>query len=274
MIYVTKANGQKENFSEDKLRHSIRRAGINPGLEKQVLDHINKKLYDGIPTTEIYHHITEFLGSSPEPYTKTRYSLKQAIMDLGPTGYPFEDYISKLLQKEGYATQTRQLKQGTCVTHEIDVIAEKNTVIPTKIMVEAKFHNTLGIQTNVHVPMYTWARFQDTKDKHGFTEVWVVTNTKATADAIAYAHCMNMGIITWSYPEGKSLRDLVNQYTLFPITSLTSLSQTFKQKLLEQGIVLCEDICKNHSLLDTIDIDHKAKEQVIQEVSFVCNINH
>ena len=29
-------------------------------------------------------------------------NLKQAIMDLGPTGYPFEDYVSEILKAKGY----------------------------------------------------------------------------------------------------------------------------------------------------------------------------
>ena len=47
-------------------------------------------------------------------------------MKLGPTGYPFEDFIAKLLQADGYETKVRQILKGECITHEIDVIAEKN----------------------------------------------------------------------------------------------------------------------------------------------------
>src|SRR5207245_2048481 len=136
---------------------------------------------------------------------------------LGPTGYPFEDYIAKIFQRQGYTTLIRQILPGNCVSHEIDVIAEKNTVIPTKIMIEAKFHNQVGMRTNVHVPLYTKSRFEDIKIKHNFSEVWLVTNTKATVDAIAYASCVGMKIMTWSYPEGESLRDLVEKFHMFPI---------------------------------------------------------
>ena len=48
-------------------------------------------------------------------------------MDLGPTGYPFEDYVAEILKTEGYQTQVRQVLEGNCVSHEIDVIAQKKT---------------------------------------------------------------------------------------------------------------------------------------------------
>lgn len=158
-MLVTKADGTKEPFSEEKLQQSIAHAGVPHDLRQEVIKHIQGLLYDGISTREIYKHIGEFLEKSHQTFNKDRYSLKQSIMDLGPTGYPFEDYVAKLLRLEGYGTHVRTILQGKCITHEIDVIAEKNTVVPTKIMVEAKFHNTLGIKTDVHVPMYTKSRF-------------------------------------------------------------------------------------------------------------------
>src|ERR1035437_1756824 len=126
MVNVIKATGEKEPFSEDKVKISIQRAGIPKELQAQVVLHVKSKLYENIPTSEIYHHITEFLGKSA-PYGKAKYSLKQAIMDLGPTGYPFEDYISEILKQDGYTTKTRSLLSGKCVIHEIDVIAKKET---------------------------------------------------------------------------------------------------------------------------------------------------
>ncbi len=270
MIHVLKADGEREPYSEEKVIQSIHRARIPKDLQTYVIKHVEEKLYDNIPSLEIYHHITEFLKTSPQPFTKSRYSLKQAIMELGPTGYPFEDYVAKILSREGFYTKTRQTIQGSCITHEIDVVAEKNTVLPNKIMIEVKFHNIVGLRTNVHVPMYTKARFDDVKDRHGFKEVWIVTNTKATIDAMAYAGCVGMKMITWSYPDGESLRELVEKYHLYPITTLTSLDSQQKQQLLLKGTVLCRDICENNTLLNSLQLTPDKKVAVIDEVSFVC----
>jgi len=267
MVNVIKATGEKEPFSEDKVKISIQRAGIADELETQVVEHVKSKLYENIPTSEIYHHITEFLEKSSS-YSKAKYSLKQAIMDLGPTGYPFEDFVSEILKEDGYTTKTRSLLSGKCVTHEIDVVAQKGN---KRIMVEAKFHNEPGIRTDVHVALYTKARFGDLKDKYNFSEAWVVTNTKVTSDALAYALCENLKVISWSYPEKEGLRDLIERFNLHPITVLTTLSDNQKQQLLENHIVLCKEIMEQPQVLDLIGILIDKKKGVLEEIKAVCN---
>lgn len=268
MTTVIKSTGEKEEFSENKLRASIKRAGIPDSEQEAVVLHIKSKLHENISTKEIYHHIKEFLGKSAHPYAQAKYSLKEAIMTLGPTGYPFEDFFARILQMKGFTTKTRQILSGTCITHEIDVVAQKHTVVANKIMVEAKFHNQVGLRTDVHVALYTKARFEDIKTKNGFTEVWLVTNTKASIDAIAYANCVRMNLISWSYPEGGSLRDLVEEFKMYPITVLSTLSAEQKQKLLERGIVLCSDVCKKPEIFKEFGIPKTA----FDESQFVCSL--
>lgn len=273
MVTIVKANGEKQPFSEEKLLHSIRRAGLPEQLHGKVLNHIKNRLHEGMTTAEIYYHIGEFLGESAHPYAKARYSLKQAIMELGPTGYPFEDFLARILEHMGYATKLRTVVSGRCVTHEIDVIAEKHTVMPNKIMVEAKFHNQVGIHTNIHVALYTKARFDDVKDKNKFTEAWLVTNTKASTDAIAYANCVRMNLVSWSYPEGDSLRDWVERYHMYPITVLTTLSPSQKQQLFDKGVVLCRDICQKHEILQELNLPKHKLDDIVREVEFVCDVD-
>src|SRR3990167_7409140 len=114
---VLKADKSLVPFNEEKVISSIKRAGIAKSLQEQTLVHVKNKLYDGISTAEIYKHVVEFLSKSEEPYTRSRYSLKESIMQLGPTGYPFEDFIAKLLQADGYETKVRQILKGECITH-------------------------------------------------------------------------------------------------------------------------------------------------------------
>ena len=265
-MVVIKATGEKELFNEEKLRLSIKRAGIPDSVSHGVINHIKTKLYENIPTYEIYKHITEFLSNSPHPYTKTKYSLKQAIMDIGPTGYPFEDYVSEILQIEGYATQVRQILKGKCIAHEIDIIAQKNEI---NAMVECKFHNSPGTHSQVHVSLYTKARFDDIKEKHNFNDVWLVTNTKITPDALSYAICSNMKVISWDYPEKGSFRDLIEKHKLHPITMLTSISQNQKQLLLGNHVVLAKDVCKNPSSLDILGLPEDKKNSILSECQFV-----
>src|SRR5437660_7060011 len=101
-MQIIKATGQTEEFSEGKLHASINRAGIPEDMHDAVVAHVKSKLYENIPTSEIYHHIKEYLGNSRLPYARAKYSLKQAIMELGPTGYPFEDFIARIFTAQGY----------------------------------------------------------------------------------------------------------------------------------------------------------------------------
>jgi len=266
MINVIKATGEKELFNEEKLRASIQRAGVPNELQDSAINHIKLKLYDGIPTLEIYKHVGEFLGNSSHPFTRTKYSLKQAIMDLGPTGYPFEDYISEILKMEGYETRVRQILTGKCISHEIDLIVTKNNI---NSMVECKFHNMPGTKSQVHVSLYTKARFDDIKEKHNLANVWLVTNTKITPDALNYAICSNMKVISWDYPENGSFRDLIEKYKLHPITMLTTLSQNQKQLLTGNHTVLAKDVCKNPSVLDILGLPKDKKNSILSECQFV-----
>ena len=266
MIYVIKASGEKELFSEEKLQKSIQRAGVPKDLQDDAMRHIKQKLYDGIKTFEIYKHVSEFLGSSRLPFTRAKYSLKQGIMDLGPTGYPFEDYVSEILRLEGYQVQVRQILQGKCISHEVDIVAEKDN---KRSMIECKFHNSSGVKSQVHVSLYTKARFDDIKERNNLNEVWLVTNTKITQDALDYAICSSMKVISWDYPENGSLRDLIEKHKLHPITALANLSQSQKQELAINHVVLARDICKNPSVLDILGLPKDKKNSIFSECQFV-----
>lgn len=266
MINVIKATGEIEPFSENKLRDSIRRAGIDKKVQDEAVENIKSRLYDKMPTSEIYKLITLSLEAS-KPFGKSKYSLKQAIKDLGPTGYPFEDFVAQILKSQGYKTNVRQILQGKCVSHEIDVIAEKEN---KRIMIEAKFHNGSGTRTELHVSLYTKARFDDIKEKNNLNEAWLITNTKATSEAVNYALCSKMNVVSWSYPDRQGLRDLIEEAKLHPITALSRLSQTQKQQLLENHIVLCREVCDTPEVLDILHLANDRKKEVLNEARAIC----
>lgn len=267
MIHVLKADHTREPFNDQKVINSIKRARIPENIQNEALTHVKSKVYDGISSQEIYQHILEYLDNDPKPYLKSRYSLKEAIMQLGPTGYPFEDFISKLLESAGYKTQVRQILRGQCVTHEIDIIAQKDE---KSAMIEAKFHNSPGVRSEIHVALYTKARFDDIKENNHLDEAWLVTNTKTTIDANTYAQCVGMRVISWDYPEGGGLRELIEQSKLHPITMLSGLSQSQKMTLLNNHIVLCKDILHQNELLDILYLSQQDHENVLQEIKILC----
>lgn len=267
MHTVVKADRSREPFNEEKVLNSIRRARIHPSLQNEVLAHVKGKVYDGMPTTEIYQHIIEFLGKSPDPYIKSRYSLKEAIMELGPTGYPFEDFIAKLLQAQGYHTKVRQILSGECITHEVDVVAEK---AGKSAMIEAKFHNSPGTRSQIHVALYTQARFEDVQARNHVDEAWLITNTKTTTDVNTYALCKNIKVVSWSYPDGGGLRDMIENARLHPVTQLSTLSHAHKRILLNNHIVLCKDILQDPALINMLYLSDIQRKNVLIEAETLC----
>lgn len=272
-IHVIKASGDKELFDEEKLRLSIIRAGIPQNIHNKVVAHIKDKLYPDISTKEVYRHISEFLDSNRFPKFWGKYSLKQAIMDFGPTGFPFEKFVARILQAQGFTVETDVIIAGKCISHEVDIMAQKNN---QNIMVECKFHNRPGIRTDVKVALYVRARYLDIKfnllklDNSGMNvqnRVWLVTNTKCTADAISYANCMGIKIISWRYPNIGNLADLVEKYKLHPLTCLTNLSNFQKQQLLNLNLVTCKDLHENNSWPKFLKLPNDKYNDLLSEVN-------
>lgn len=269
-IRIIKATGQTENFSEEKLLRSIQRAGVPEKLQGEAVEHIREKLYQDMPTSEIYRHILEYLGKSSYPHAGSRYSLKQAIMDLGPTGFPFEKFIASILNRHGYKTETDVILSGLCVSHEVDVLAEKDN---QKIMIECKFHNRMGSRTDIKVALYVMARYQDltvgwiNRDNASkLTEVWLVTNTKCTTDAIAYAQCMGIRIVSWGYPEKGNLQEMIEKEKLHPVTVLTALNNFQKHLLLNNHLVLCRDLIDNNLAFDLLKLSTEDVRKLKEEI--------
>lgn len=273
-IYVTKANGDRELFSEEKLRRSIVRAGIPKEFEDKAVEYVKKSLYPEIRTMEIFKSITDFFTENEYPQGKAKYSLKQAIMELGPTGFPFEKFIAHVMTREGYKTETDVPVLGFCISHEVDVIAQKNDRIS---LIECKYHNFPGTITGAKIVLYVQARFEDImegKKKRGERvdnlDIWLATNTKCSFDAIEYAVCRKMKIISWAYPPGKSLRDILENNNYHPITCLTSLNRSEKRLLLHKNIVLCRDLYENRNELEVMGIPKETKDEVLKELDELC----
>src|SRR3989338_9902161 len=245
MIRVLKNSGQMEPFDSKKVERSLLNSGADDRLVDSILLQINHEMYDGITTRKLYDRIYSLLRKGKK-IASDRYNLKSAIAELGPTGYPFEKFISKLLAHSGYQTQTNIIAPGKCINHEIDVVAIKGK---ERLMVECKFHARPEGRSDVKTALYIKARFDDlvfgskrSNQNLKFHKAWLVTNTKLTFDAITYGECVGLKMLAWSYPKTGSLQHLIEGSGLHPVTCLSSLSPDQKQKLLSADIVLCQDV--------------------------------
>lgn len=276
LISIKKADGTIELFEESKLVESLKNAGGSNEIIEKIIDHVSKEMYDGMTTSEIYRHSFELLRKHSMPIA-VKYSLRRALSELGPDGFPFEKFISRIFQSWGYETLTDQTLTGACVSHEIDIVAWNKEKL---VMVEAKFHNELGLKSDLKVALYVKARFDDLRgnmfDFGGFTrkldEGWLITNTKFTDQAIKYGECNALKMIGWNYPAKGNLQDIIEELHLHPFTSLSSLSNVQKKELLGKGIVLCTDIYKNPNILIEIGIKDGEEKKVIEEIREICGI--
>src|SRR3972149_4640100 len=89
-----------------------------------------------------------------------RYSIKKAISDLGPSGYPFERYFARVLEAYGYSSELNLIVEGHCVSHEVDILARKGGGL---YVIECKYHNDGGKPTDVKTALYVHSRFMDIK---------------------------------------------------------------------------------------------------------------
>lgn len=265
---VVKKSGEEEAYDEEKVRRSMNRVGVPDNLQPEVLTHIREKFVNKrITTDSIFKHILEYL----EPRDKKsslRFNLREAIFELGPTGFPFEQYLAKILQTMGYTVSLNNIMTGDCVRHEIDLLLEKGN---HKEIVEVKFHNHHVVKTDVQVALYTYARFLDVKERNKIDNVWLVTNTKLTADAISYANCKGMPVIAWNYPEKGNLQDLVEDPQMYPITLLSSLTEQEKKRLIEKDVVFCQDLItkSDQELADPL-LRHDKLQRAREDAQLVC----
>lgn len=262
-------------FDAEKLRASLKRSGAAEDVIDAIVAQVEAELVEGMTTKTIYRRAYKILKKGHKP-AAAKYKLKRAIMELGPSGYAFEQFIGEILHIQGYQTEVGVLMQGRCVTHEVDVVAQEDGHL---FLVECKYHNNTGTKTDVKVPLYIQSRFkdveerwkQDPKNKKKTLKGWVATNTQFTADAIAYGECVGLNLLSWDYPKGNGLKDLIDRLALFPVTCLATLTNYEKKQLLEEEVVLSRDLVADDKLLKRIVKDPNRANRVLKEISDLCN---
>lgn len=251
-MQITKASGKVEEFSRLKLERSLRRSGATGDEVKAVADVVERKMHSKIATHRLYELAYGELERI-RPKVAAVYGLRQAIMELGPEGFLFEKYMEAILKEYGYAIKRGRMVKGKCVSHEIDLMAKKGS---TSFIVELKYHNKRGMRSDVKVVMYLYARFLDIHSGHGKEsshKPWLMTNTKFTKSAIAYAECMGVKMMGWRYPQTESLEQLIEEKGLYPVTVLPAVNRFVRDTLVEHGVFFAKDL----SVLSSKEVQRK-----------------
>jgi hypothetical protein len=242
--YVIKRSGARELFDEAKVKVAILRSGATAQEAEEILKRLKTELYDGITTEVIYRHVHQMLQGRKA----IKFGLKKAILRLGPEGENFERFMARVYEAEGYRTTVRSTIPGKCVQHEVDIILENES---EKVMVECKFHNSLGLKSNIQCTLYCFARFLDLKATQNFDLSCLATNTRFSSDAVQYADCVGMRLLGWRHPEGAGLEQLVEKHFLYPITIL-DMHRSDLGILLSKHFLLARDVLDRKEELERL----------------------
>lgn len=276
-LKIIKESGEEAIYNSDKLKRSLQKSGAEESVIQLILSEIETILFDGITTKEIYKTAFHYLKKHSRP-TASRYKLKKGILELGPSGFPFEKFVGELLKNQAYKVEVGVFVQGLCVRHEVDVIAEKDN---QHFMIECKFHSSFNMKCNVKIPLYIQSRFLDiekqrnkqTVNANKLQQGWLLTNTQFTTDAIQFGECVGLKMVSWDYPKGESLKDIISNAGLYPITCLNTLTKAEKQQLLAKDIVLCKQLCKFTEVLNQMGISKTRKKNILDDAHALCKSN-
>ena len=274
-VLIKKYSGEYEAFDVNKLIRSLRRSKADETVIQDIARSVQAQIEEGMTTKKIYQLAFKMLKGKSR-VGASKYKLKKALMELGPTGFPFEKIVGKLLEHEGFATEVGVIVQGKCVQHEVDVIAQKGN---NHYMIECKYHSDQGRFCNVKIPLYVHSRFLDVEKqwqrqnghqaKHHKGGLY--TNTRFTSDSIQYAECVGLLLTSWNYPKGNGLKERIDKAGLHPLTALTTMTKAEKTKLLEEGIVLCKELYENPELLEQIGVPKARYKKILEDSEKLCS---
>ena len=269
-IWVVKASGEKELFDPVKAKNALRRAGMSGKESDEALKLLHSKLRQNITTTKIYGLLYDIIEEM-RPEVSHRYNLKRALLNIGPEGYEFEDFVARLLTLQGYRTELRQNVQGKCVSHEIDVIAAKNH---EAYAVECKFHNQPGAKCRIQTALYVYARYLDLAAGaklgrcRNFTKPWLITNTKFSDDVVAYAECMDIPLLGWHYPFKEGLESMIDRTKCYPVTVI-NMGNDVLRRLLSKKIVTIFDIPESADRLAELSgVPHATAKEIVEHAAY------
>lgn len=248
-VWVTKANGTREEFSKWKIVRTCLRMGASQETAETIADEIESRLYDGIATRRILQMIYSRLRKC-KPVMKLQIDLRRSL-SLLRSAPDFERYIQLLLSEHGYAVTPNQIIRGRCVEHEVDAVATKDG---RTCIVEVKHHYKYHTPTGLDVSRISRAVFEDLTEGHPLGHnnlkidyAMIVCNTKLSDHAKRYANCRGIAHIGWSSPKNQDLQTMIQQKKLYPITILKGLTPTTRNKLTSNDIILLKQLTERNT---------------------------
>lgn len=278
-MQVIKTHGERVDYDERKVRESIKRTGASAPIVDHVMAALKGRLRDGMTTIELYRIVFEELKKASICYA-CRYNLRTAILKMGPAGFRFEKYVAAVLRAYKFDARVPDREiEGSCVSHEVDVVAEKEG---RRMFIEAKFRNDFKHNVNLKDTMATWSRFIDLVDGAAvgkcdhFDEAWIVTNAKFSDRALKFGVCKGIHMIGWSYPHERSLAGMVDYTSLYPITVLADLPEDELERFAEARMMLCREVAEHDpdEIAERVGLSLDRAEHIVQMCHLVVEGDH
>jgi len=257
-IHVINLRGEREPFSFKKVYQSARNVGASKEVALKIAKEIEKEVFEGISTSQIFERIFEILFKET-PQSAIKFNLKRSLEKLGPTGFPFEKFVARIFEVEGFEVKMNQIIPGFCVSYEIDFLAKKGNFI---YIAECKFRQEAGGKVDLQSALANYARFLDIQKRKFFNTKMqyksiLITNAKFTKEAIKYSECVGVELLGWKYPPGGGLERLIEKNNFYPITILPSVNRQIAKELISQNIVLAKDVLEKK--FEKIKVPNKDK---------------
>ena len=240
VVHVTKADGTRQLFEREKVIRTCLRMGANRKTAEEIVDKVEKRLYDGIPTRKVLQ-LTLRLLRSYKPALRHFLDLRRglSLMNSKPE---FEVFVQVLLANSGFKVSPNMILAGKCVEHEVDAIAKKDGVT---FFVEAKHHINYHTLTGLDESRIARAILEDVTE--GFElgscsvkidKAMIVTNTRYSEHARRYGKCRDIVQIGWNSPVGLSLQSMIEENNLYPTSCIRGLKRETRTKLVNKRILL------------------------------------
>lgn len=238
-------------------------AGVDEPAQENLVRTISKA--SELRTTEdIFHETYTYLKLIDRTWA-ARYSLKQALYALTHP-QSFTQFIGKVYAQKDYTVRQEHRLTGACASHTIPLIIEKDDIRTIVVCTLEEPGNKTGISQVLQVKaLYD--------DLHSYTtdmpymavdKALLVAHASFSSDAIEYAHCAGIELLSWDHPE-QSLAQIIHSQGLYPITCLTGLTKTQKILLVQKNILLCQELLTYKQVLKKIQVPGMLRKYVYEE---------
>ena len=241
---MTKADGSKQLFDEEKIVRTCLRMGASREDALQIVQKVEGRLYEGISTRKILQMIYSLMRKQ-KPAVKHLFDLKYGISLMEPKP-EFEAFIRILLVHSGFKVEPNTILRGLCGEHEADAIATRDGMTH---FVEVKHHNSYHALTGLDESRIARAILEDVTEgySHGLSSIkidraMIVTNTRYSEHAMKYGRCRDILQVGWSSPEFFGLREMVEKHKLYPLSCLRGISAKVRLRLVEAGVVVIKQL--------------------------------